>query len=305
VPDGPPDVSQLPRTDFAASGSTDGTFKENRMTDEWSERETASYVCHRTTEPIVVDGALGKPPWTKAPKSPRFVDMITGRPGFFETRAAALGDDANFYVAFWVEEPFVEARLTERDATIFQENDVEVFIDGGDCYYEFEINALNTVYEVFFIWQDAYARRFKGPEFDILSRRAFSFGGNHDRDARTFWRGTHPRGLRWAFIDWDLPGLRTAVRVDGTPNDNSDIDRGWTVEIAFPWSGMKHLAHGRSLPPRDGDEWRVFFGRFGKLAVGRDVVSPAWSWGRIGDADNHIPERFTRVRFSSAPVEKA
>jgi hypothetical protein len=26
------------------------------------------------------------------------------------------------------------------------ENDVEVFIDGGDCYYEFEINARGTIY---------------------------------------------------------------------------------------------------------------------------------------------------------------
>ena len=77
-------------------------------------------------------------------------------PGFLDTRAAALWDDEALYIAFWIEEPFVEARLTQRDSTIFQENDVEVFIDGGDCYYEFEINALNTVYEVFFIWKDAY-----------------------------------------------------------------------------------------------------------------------------------------------------
>ena len=80
---------------------------------------------------------------------PRFVDMISGVPGFFNTQAAALWDDEALYIAFWIEEPFVEARLTQRDSTIFQENDVEVFIDGGDCYYEFEINALNTVYEVF------------------------------------------------------------------------------------------------------------------------------------------------------------
>jgi hypothetical protein len=57
-------------------------------------------------------------------------------------------------------------------------------------------------------------------------------------------------------------------------------------------------------PPKDGDEWRVFFGRFEKLVVGPSVASPAWSWGRIGDSDNHIPERFTRVTFSSLPVDR-
>ncbi len=41
-----------------------------------------------------------------------------------------------------------EAHLTERDSIIFQESDVEVFIDGGDAYYELEINALGTLHEV-------------------------------------------------------------------------------------------------------------------------------------------------------------
>lgn len=269
------------------------------MNTDWTEAELARYTCRRAPVPISIDGDLGKPAWRAAEKSPRFVDMITGAPGFYATRAAALWDDQALYVAFWVEEPFVEATLTERDSTIFQENDVEVFIDGGDTYYEFEINARNTVYEVFFIWQDAYQIKAHLPEFDVFTRSAYTFGGNHDRDAATFWRGTHSRGLRWAFTDWDFPGLRTAVRVQGTLNDNSDVDQGWTVEIAFPWTGMKHLSGGRSLPPRPGDEWRIFFGRFQKLRVGNAVTSPAWSWGRIGDGDNHIPERFTRVTFAA------
>lgn len=34
--------------------------------------------------------------------------------------------------------------------------DIEVFIDGGDCYSELGVNAANTVYEVFFVWRDEY-----------------------------------------------------------------------------------------------------------------------------------------------------
>ena len=269
------------------------------MIAEWTEKDLTRYTCHRAAGPIVVDGRLDKPAWRRAPRSPRFVDLISGRPGFFDTQAAALWDDDNFYAAFWIEEPFVSAQLTERDATIFQENDVEVFIDGGDCYYEFEVNALNTVYEVFFIWQDAYEKRFRTPEFDVFKRRAYTFGGNHDRDPKTFWRGDHPRGLRWAFTDWDFPGLRSAVQVDGRINDPDSISRGWTVELAFPWAGMTHLAGGRSRPPRDGDEWRIFFGRYERLPIGDTEAGPAWAWGRVGDGDNHKPERFTRVTFST------
>jgi hypothetical protein len=268
---------------------------------EFFGNEAIPYTCYRTPSPITIDGDLNKAVWQHARKSPRFVDMISGTPGFFDTHAAALWDEEALYIAFWIEEPFVEARLTWRDSTIFQENDVEVFIDGDDCYYEFEINALNTIYEVFFIWQDAY-RKFDQHEFDVHSRQAYTFGGNHDREASTFWRGTHPRGLRWAFTDWDFPGLRSAVQVQGTLNDNSDVDRGWTVEIAFPWAGMTLLSGGRSLPPNNGDIWRIFFGRFGKLQVGNTLVGNAMSWNLIGDNDNHLPERFTHVSFSTQPT---
>ena len=261
-------------------------------------KEISQYTCYRVPSPITIDGDLEKTVWQKARKSRRFVDMISGEPGFFDTKAAALWDDEALYVAFWVEEPFVEARLTERDSTIFQENDVEVFIDGGDCYYEFEINALNTIYEVFFIWKDAFSK-FDKKEFDVHTRQAYTFGGNHDRDAATFWRGNHPRGLRCAFTDWDLAGIRSAVKVQGTLNDNTDIDKGWTVEIAFPWAGMTHLAAGRNLPPIDGDMWRIFFGRFGKLKVGNTTIGNAMSLDPVGDNDNHLPDRFTRVSFSN------
>jgi hypothetical protein len=254
------------------------------------------YTCYRTR---------GGPVWESAPRSPRFVDMVTGEPGLFDTRVAALWDDDSLYVSFWVEEPFVEAHLTERDSLVFLENDVEVFIDGGDCYYEFEINALGTVYEVFFIWQDAY-ERFSGAEFDVVKRKALSFAGDYDRTGATFWRGTHPRGARWAFRDWDYPGLRWSVEVDGYLNDRTKVSRGWRAEVAFPWAGMKHLANGRALPPRDGDEWRLFFGRFEKLMVnGREIEPhPAWCWLPHGVYDTHMPERWTRVVFSGQTADR-
>lgn len=262
------------------------------------------YLCRRAAGPIAVDGRLDEPDWQRATRSPRFVDVVSGAPGLYDTRAAALWDDEALYVGFWVEEPCVQATLTERDSLIFMENDVEVFIDGGDAYYEFEINALGTIYEVFFIWQDAYRRggRFDVPEFDLIDRQALSFGGNHDRDGFHFWRGSHPRGPRWAFRFWDFPGLRSAVHVDGALNDCSAPHRGWTVELAFPWAGMGWLADGRSLPPQEGDEWRIFFGRYQKLSLSGATVHAGWSWDPIGSGDNHVPEKFTPIRFTTASV---
>lgn len=271
------------------------------MDDQSALTSKPDYVAHRTTLPIDIDGDINKSQWTQAVWSSRFVDMASGRQGMYDTRAAILWDATNLYLAFVAEEPFVRAELTERDSIVFQENDLELFIDGRDCYYELEVNAANTVYEVFFIWRDAYTRgsRFDQPRFDVHSPAAYTFGGDYDRTPASFWTGTHPRGTRWAFTDFDMPGLQTAVVVDGTLNDDSDVDRGWSLEIAIPWSALTPLADGRSLPPRHGDEWRMFLGRFQRLEVGgREVIPhPAMSLTSHGVYDTHQPESWSRIRF--------
>jgi len=267
-----------------------------------SDSEIAHYICAKIMGPVEIDGNLNKPAWKNAIKSPRFVDMVTGEPALYDTHSAALWDNENLYIAFWAEEPFVVATQKERDSIIFLENDLEVFIDGGDCYYELEISALNTVYEVFFIWKDAYKKggKFDVPEFDVHKEKAMTFGGDYDRTGKDFWWGRHPRKLRWAFIDYDMPGLNTAVHVDGKINDPTHVDKGWTLEIAIPWKSMKWLANGRSLPPKEGDTWRIFFGRFQKMTPsGKEVEPhPAWALNKHGLYDTHIPECFTYVHFT-------
>jgi hypothetical protein len=154
-------------------------------------------------------------------KSPPFVDIVTGQPACQETD--------------------VWGTMTNRDfPRIWEENDVEVFIGGPDrgrvggrdAYYEFEVNALNTVYEAFWIWKDVpwpgspyYGR----PEFDPATRRTMVLDGVGGH--------VHARGERWGFLDWDFPGLRTAVHVDGAVNARTNTDRGWTVDWHFHGAG--------------------------------------------------------------------
>lgn len=253
-------------------------------------------IARRTLTPPSLDGTLSSSAWSGAVKSPSFVDMATGNPALLDTQAAVLWDDENLYIGFWVQEPFPTARLTERDSLIFQENDVEVFIDGGDCYYEFEINALGTVYEVFFIWRDAF-ERFDQEVFNVHKRRCGTFGGDFDRTPEHFWDGNHPRGARWAFRDFDMPGLRSAVSVQGALNDPSVRSEGWTCEISIPWSSLQVLAKGRPAPPKPGDVWNLFFGRFQPLDFGGRKVQAAWCVSPHGRYDTHMPEKFSPVRF--------
>jgi len=266
------------------------------------ESDLAHYTCHRTVRVPALDGRLAGPAWDAAPRSPRFVDLVTGAPGFFETRMAALWDASHFYIGYWAAEPDVRAELTERDSFVWTENDVELFIAGPDAYYEFQINARGTIYEVFYIWQDAHRRGgfFDRPEFDLRARKVDVLGGFQDASRH----GRHPRGKRWAFMDWDCAGLRAAVHVDGTLNDSRDVDRGWTAEIAIPWASLEPLAQGRPLPPREGDVWRMDFSRFEALRCGGHRVQPdpGWALNRHGVYDSHIPECFSFVHFTEAPA---
>jgi hypothetical protein len=237
------------------------------------------YVCYRAKSPMTIDGRLDKAAWEAVPWTDDFVD-IDG-PGKakprFRTRAKMLWDDDYFYIGAELEEPHVWATLTQHDAVIFDDNDFEVFIDpNGDSheYYEFEMNALNTTW-------------------DLFMPRPYKDGGQ-------------------AMNHWEIPGLKTAVHVDGTINDPKDRDRGWTLEIAFPWKVLKEEAHRRA-PPRDGDQWRVNLSRVewqidvssGKYQKVKGTREDNWVWSPQGVVDMHRPETWGYVQFSTAPPGEA
>ena len=106
----------------------------------------SDYIARKINFDFKVDGDLSKQVWAGAAWSKPFVDMASGEPAEFETTSSILWSDERLYVAFKAEEPNLQAALTERDSLIFLENDLELFIDGGDSYYELELNALNTIY---------------------------------------------------------------------------------------------------------------------------------------------------------------
>lgn len=259
--------------------------------------EIARYTAYRTDQPIRIDGRLDEPVWRHAPTSPRFVDILSGGRTLHDTRAMVVWDDRNLYVAYRVEEPLVHAKYTNHNDPIYYDNDVEFFIAGRDAYYEFEINAFNTCYEVFFIWAEAYERGgfAQAPEFARSQLQAFNGVGFTN----------HHRGGRLGQFTWTYPGKQTAVHIDGTVNKDDDRDRGWTVELAFPWAGLAWLARAeqRALPPREGDVWRMDFSRFNTYKEAPPAQdSGGWVWTRHGIWDSHIPECFAHVRFTSTNV---
>ncbi len=240
---------------------------------------TRVYEAPMASSAPVIDGDLGDGAWRDAPWTESFVD-IRGEDWpdpQWATRARLTWDACCLYVGAELEEPHLWATLTERDAIIYRDHDFEVFLDpdgDGLAYYELEINALGT-------------------EFDLFLDRPYSRGGR-------------------AHIAWDMEGLRTAVRLDGTLNDPSDEDRGWTVEIAIPWSALRPPdGSGSGTAPGPGDEWRVNFSRVqwplviedGGYRKAREPVDWSdhpednWVWAPQGEIDMHIPEKWGVVRF--------
>jgi len=247
---------------------------EGTMANEPVQKLPKNYVCYRTDTPPSLDGTLADPVWQLAPWTEFFVDIegdLKPVP-LLTTRAKMLWDAKYFYIGASLQEPHVWATLTEKNSIIFNDNDFEIFIDpDGDNhnYYEFEINALNT------IWELTLVRPYKdgGPPL----------------------HGTN------------IEGLRSAVHVVGTINDPSDVDRGWSLEVAIPWEGLRRYG-ARNIPPEHGDQWRINFSRVEwPYNIARDkyvkvpnVPESNWVWSPQGVINMHRPETWGYVQFSTA-----
>ncbi|MFO1062842.1 MAG: transglutaminase domain-containing protein [Pirellulales bacterium] len=230
-----------------------------------------AYVAGLVSTPPVIDGKLDEADWQKAEWTEEFVDIEGDRrpKPLHRTQAKMIWDDQYFYIGAKLDEPHLQGSLTEHDAVIFRDNDFEVFVDpDGDNhrYYEFEINALNT-------------------SWDLFLPKPYKDGGPADNG-------------------WEIPGLKTAVHLDGTLNNPADVDKGWSVELAIPWTAFnRHAVAGKA--PIAGERMRVGFSRVewkfeveeGKYVKAANTKEDNWIWSPQGIVDMHRPERWGFVTF--------
>jgi len=240
------------------------------------------YIAPRARKPIVIDGAIDRQ-WNSAPWTTTFVDIEGSAKPIprFQTRAKMQWDSEYFYIAAELEEPHVWGTLTKHDSVIFHDNDFEVFVDPNSDsheYFEFEMNVLNT-------------------GWDLFLPKPYKDGGKADNG-------------------WEIPGLKTAVKINGTLNNPTDTDKGWTLEIAIPWKAFGEAAR-MSLPPKTGDVWRVNFSRVewqhelnaGKYQRVPKTKEDNWVWSPQGKINMHLPEHWGYVQFAEtaagpAPTDK-
>lgn len=239
--------------------------------------EPEQYVCNKIDRPLKIDGRIDDEVWMLASWTNIFVDIEGDERliPYLDTKAKMLYDNDYFYFAFKIEEPHIWAKLRQRDTVIFYDNDIEIFIDtdaSTHSYTELELNAFNTVWDLFL----AKPYREGGP---VLN-------------------------------NWDYKGLKSAVYIDGTINDPSDIDKAWYVEVALPWKSLLEMGNVKFIPV-NGERMRVNFSRVQwetevvdgeyvkkkNLETGRDLPENNWVWSPIGAIDMHRPEMWGVVIF--------
>jgi hypothetical protein len=234
------------------------------------------YTVFYNAESPKIDGKLDDEAWKNVEWTENFKDIEAERKPLptWNTRAKMIWDDKGLYIAAELLDPHVWAYLKNYDDIVFYDNDFEVFIDPDNDthrYYEFEVNALNTM-------------------FDLFMPKPYRNGSG-------------------AMISYNAPGMKWAVDVQGTVNDPSDVDKGWTVEMFIPfWA----VTIGNSTKvPADGDFWRINFsrvewktevkdGKYVKLkgADGKNLPEYNWVWSSQGLINMHYPERWAYLHFS-------
>ena len=229
-----------------------------------------------------LDGRMDDGVWSAAPWSAAYGD-IQGEAlpaPRFSTRMKMLWDKTHLYIGVEMEEPDLWATYSEHDQIVFHEHDFEIFIDpDGDAreYYEIEVNVLGTI-------------------FDLYLYNAYRDGGPAEHG-------------------WDCKGLKTAIAVDGSVNDPTDRDEGWTLEWAIPFASLVPPAKRMNnegperarggVAPQPWETWRVNFSRVqwqldvedGSYVKRPNTPEDNWTWSPQWEINMHVPQHWGYVRF--------
>ncbi len=229
-----------------------------------------------------LDGDLNKSFWDQGEWLTEFHDIEGDelpRP-WKKTKVKVLWDQDALYIGAMLEDDTIWATVRNRDEVIFVDNDFEVFLapqDSTRLYYEIELNALNTVWDLLM----------ERPQRDLVRR----------------------------IISWDVHGLESAVKIYGELNNPFADNRYWSVEIKLPWFSLRECPKDSCWPthftPFPGEIWRMDFSRVeydvdivdGKYQKktdtdGRPLPEHNWLWAPTGVIDAHMPEMWGYLIFT-------
>lgn len=182
--------------------------------------EQKTFTVAKTNMPITIDGKLEEEAWQKTEaRSLDYFYRVEKPTDQQNSLFRMLWDEENLYVFFACEDQYITARETKRDGQPYLDDCAEIFLipapDSLYMHYGFEVNLYKASNDFIYL--------------------------------NNIYQGK--RGSVYAFD----PDFEVEVTVDGTINDNSDLDRGWTMEMAIPLRLFKGM-HTFS-PVEAGNQW--------------------------------------------------
>jgi hypothetical protein len=211
------------------------------------------YEVKRATAPIQIDGKLAEPAWAAAEKIELVFPWDSQTGPKQKTTVRLLYDDTSLYVAYECEDTDITAIHTTRDAPVDQDDSVILLLNPKPSQTHAYIGLEMNVRAVF---------------HDYLSAAGEYF-----------------------FQQFNMQGVRVATYIDGTANDHSDQDRGWSLEAAIPWNNFDDLSRQHGA----GTTWSANFGRWDGTAPNRRFS--IWSDSLLDRPSPHAPARFGQLVF--------
>jgi len=230
----------------------------------------ASYTAERRIDTIVVDGKINEASWANAANTSAFTVWDgTPAPVSLQTTAKMVWDDQYLYIAYSCSDPDVYATYTGRDMHLWEQDNFEVFVTvPGTTGY---VEAEGSPKGA--IWDGLFTNVFQGP------------GGSYT-----------------------IAGLQVAGQVNGTLNNSSDQDVGFSAEVRLPFADIYQGVPGGH--PVNGTQLRLNLNRInwntpatqgGPGATGSDTYY-AWSPVPGTGVSFHRPDKFGTVTFSTNAV---
>lgn len=207
-----------------------------------------------------MDGNADEAFWNGAGKVEDFENNSKGEPVNEKTDLYLFYDDEALYLAFQCMDQDIQSTYKNRDTDLWNEEVFEFFIyphaeiPNPIEYFELQWNPLGTVFDA------------------VLTNHLDENGKSKSYKANR---------------DWTSTGMDFTVRVNGSLNVNSDIDKDWSGEIKLPFQTL-----GQSTP-KPGDTWRANFYRYSRN-TGEELIFIAWN---ATHSTFHEPNWFGQLLF--------
>jgi len=216
----------------------------------------------KASSKIVIDGVANDLDWSKARSYPLSYVYNALKPTDKQaSNVKMLWDDSHVYFFFQAKDQFLTARETQRDGVPFYDDCFEIFLmptsSPMELHYGFEVNLNKTANDFIFL-NDFYQDSF-------VSLKSYN------------------------------PEYEVEAVIEGTLNDNSDVDVGWSMELAIPIKVFHTVS--QFTPLQQGSVWNLMIVRQDRNDTSGERTSTSTLLPLTEKIDVHDPKVFGQIKF--------